>query len=109
MTTHLRHYSAALILGTLVVTACASSNGATEGANPDCTPNAPLSGPQEFGDGGEGASCEKASDCMASCCSCASGSKYLASECVGGHCAAGATACDDEQRIFSSQGYSLCN
>jgi hypothetical protein len=110
MKTHLRkHAIAAGVVVTLAISACgASTNGATEQANGDCSANPPASGPVAFGDGGVGAPCQKASDCAATCCSCANGSKYLASECVGGSCAEGQTACDDEQKIFSSQGYSLC-
>ena len=109
MKTHLRKHALAAALVTLALSACGpSTDGATEQAYGDCSPNAPLSGPILFGDGGVGASCEHASDCAASCCSCASGGKYLASECVGGSCAAGPTACDDEQKLFASQGISLC-
>jgi hypothetical protein len=107
MKTHLLPLSAVAFV-VLSASACANTNGAAEAANGDCSPDAPLSGQEQFGNGGEGASCEKASDCAATCCTCTSGKKYLASECVNGSCAAGAHACDDEERLFSSQGYSLC-
>lgn len=103
-----KHIPAAVV-AVLAVAACGpSTNGSTEAANPDCSPNAPASGPVQFGNGTEGSSCQRASDCAANCCSCANGNKYLAAECVGGSCASAQTACDDEEKLFKSQGFDLC-
>jgi len=109
MKTRLRRHAVAVAVFAVVASACgASSDGVVEDANGDCTPNPPASGPVTFGDGGPGDSCEHASDCSSTCCTCASGGKFLAAECVGGSCADEQTACDDEQKLFESQGISPC-
>ena len=68
----------------------AKTDNATEQAVGACTrPPLVLSGAAA-----EGAACSVAADCKPSCCTCDSGGKsWSAASCVGGKCAAAATAC----------------
>jgi hypothetical protein len=94
----------------LALSGCASSNGAVELADSQCNAMPALSQPNPFGNGATGAKCEKASDCAATCCTCSmnTNSKFLASECVNGSCAAAATACSDEEHLTAGSIAPVC-
>lgn len=97
-------------VGLFALVGCASSNGAVELADSQCNGMPAASQPNPFGNGAPGDKCEKASDCAATCCTCSmnANSKFLASECVNGACAAAATACSDEEHLLAGSPAPVC-